>query len=166
MELSGRYRIGADRQTVWRGLNDPETLKASIPGCEALEQVGEEGFAATVRAKLGPVSATFNGTVTLEDVNPPESYRLVGEGKGGVAGFGKGSAAVRLDEDGPQSTILTYDGQAQIGGKLAQIGSRLIAGSVRKLTAQFFTNLAANLGVEAEELPAQDSAAEDGEGAA
>ncbi|MEL6979045.1 MAG: carbon monoxide dehydrogenase subunit G [Pseudomonadota bacterium] len=160
MELSGRYRIAADRETVWRNLNDPEVLAKVVPGCQSFEEKeGEDGgriFAAAVKLKVGPVGATFKGEVALEDVQPPASYRLRGEGKGGVAGFGKGFADVALTEieDGA-ATILAYAGEAQVGGKLAQIGSRLIGGTVKKLAAQFFEGFAAEIGAAAEELPAE-----------
>ncbi len=139
MEMNGEYRIPASRETVWQALNDPDVLRACIPGCLALERTSEAGFAATVKAKVGPVSATFKGEVQLDDIDPPAGYRIHGEGKGGVAGFAKGGAHVRLAEDGGQ-TVLTYDAEAKVGGKLAQIGSRLIAGTARKLADQFFGN--------------------------
>ena len=159
MDFSGRYRLSADRETVWRGLNDPEILKQSIPGCEELNQDSETAFSATVVVRLGPVKAKFNGAVELKDLNPPESYTLSGEGKGGVAGFGKGDARIALIEAAPGVTILDYAAEAQIGGKLAQIGSRLIRGSVKKLTGDFFTNFAGALNAEVEELPIDDGAA-------
>lgn len=137
MEMSGEYRIPASRETVWQALNDPDVLRACIPGCQELERTSDTGFAATVRARVGPVSATFKGEVALEDIDPPAGYRIQGEGKGGVAGFAKGGANVRLAEDGGE-TILTYDADAKVGGKLAQIGSRLIAGTARKMADQFF----------------------------
>lgn len=137
MELTGSRIIAADRATVWARLNDPETLKAAIPGCEELTGTAEEGFAATVKQKVGPVSATFRGRVTLSDVVPGESYRIFGEGSGGVAGFAKGGARVRL-ADVPEGTELTYEVEAQIGGKLAQLGSRIITGFARKLADEFF----------------------------
>lgn len=141
MEMSGEYRIPASRETVWQALNDPDVLRACIPGCQELERTSATGFAATVKAKVGPVSATFTGEVELEDIDPPAGYRIQGEGKGGVAGFAKGGANVRLAEDGGE-TVLTYDADAKVGGKLAQIGSRLIAGTARKLADQFFGNFA------------------------
>ena len=141
MEMSGEYRIPASRETVWQALNDPEVLRACIPGCQELERTSDTGFAATVKAKVGPVSATFKGEVELEDIDPPAGYRIQGEGKGGVAGFAKGGANVRLAEDGSE-TILTYDADAKVGGKLAQIGSRLIAGTARKMADQFFGTFA------------------------
>lgn len=158
MDIVGRYKIAAPRQKVWEGLNDPAILAQAIPGCQSLEaRDGGQGFDASVKLKIGPVSATFKGSVTLENLNPPISYTLSGEGKGGVAGFGKGSANVTLDEveDGA-ATILTYVADAQIGGKLAQIGSRLIKGTVAKLAADFFKSFAEALGAEAEEMPTDD----------
>ena len=141
MEMKGEYRIPASRETVWQALNDPDVLRACIPGCQELEQTSETSFAATVKTKVGPVSATFKGAVELEDIDPPAGYRIQGEGTGGVAGFAKGGASVRLAEDGGE-TVLTYDAEARVGGKLAQIGSRLIAGTARKLADQFFGNFA------------------------
>jgi len=141
MEMSGEYRIPADRETVWNALNDPEVLRACIPGCQELEQTSDTSFSATVKTKVGPVSATFKGEVQLEDITPPAGYRIQGEGKGGVAGFAKGGANVQLADQGGD-TILTYDADAKIGGKLAQIGSRLVAGTARKLADQFFSNFA------------------------
>lgn len=144
MEMTGEYRIPAPRETVWQALNDPEVLKACIPGCEELEKESDTSFTATVKAKIGPVSARFKGAVTLEDMRPPEGYRIVGEGKGGVAGFGKGGATVNLAEDGDE-TVLTYEAEAKVGGKLAQIGSRLIQGSAKKMADQFFQNFVDHL---------------------
>lgn len=139
MEMSGEQRIPAPREVVWEALNDPEVLKASIPGCESLERnEADDGFDAKVRAKVGPVSARFGGTVVLSDINPPESYTISGEGKGGSAGFAKGSAKVQLTEDG-SDTLLSYTVDARVGGKLAQLGSRLIDGTARKMAEDFFT---------------------------
>jgi len=137
MELTGSRTIAADRATVWARLNDAETLRAAIPGCQEMTGSPAEGFAAVVKQKVGPVSATFRGKVTLSDVVPGESYRILGEGSGGVAGFAKGGARVRL-ADVPEGTELTYEVEAQIGGKLAQLGSRLITGFARKMADQFF----------------------------
>lgn len=137
MEMTGERRIPAPRQRVWDALNDPEVLKASIAGCESLEQTDDGGFAATVTAKVGPVKAKFKGQVTLSDLNPPESYTISGEGKGGAAGFAKGGADVHLSEDG-DGTVLTYKVNATVGGKLAQIGSRLIDGVAAKMADDFF----------------------------
>ena len=137
MEMSGEYRIAATREQVWAALNDPEVLKKAIPGCQELDRTADNEFTAKVRAKVGPVSATFSGKVNLADMNPPESYTISGEGQGGPAGFAKGSAAIRLTEDGAV-TVLNYDAKAQVGGKLAQIGSRLIGGTAKKLADEFF----------------------------
>ncbi|ADZ72135.1 SRPBCC family protein [Polymorphum gilvum] len=137
MDMTGEYRILAPRNDVWNALNDPEVLKACIPGCEELEMTSPTEMNATVTSKIGPVKAKFKGAVTLENMNPPESYTIVGEGKGGVAGFAKGSADVHLAEDGT-GTILTYTAKAQVGGKLAQLGSRLIDSTARKMADDFF----------------------------
>jgi hypothetical protein len=137
MELSGTKVIAADVDSVWAHLNNPETLKACIPGCEELTGSPEEGFSAVVKQKVGPVKATFKGEVTLSNVTPGKSYTITGEGKGGVAGFAKGGADVALMAvDG--GTELTYDVQAKVGGKLAQLGSRIIGGFARKMADQFF----------------------------
>jgi uncharacterized protein len=141
MEMNGEYRIAADRETVWKALNDPVALKACIPGCQELEKTSDTSFTATVKAKIGPVSAKFKGEVELQDLNPPAGYKIVGEGKGGIAGFAKGGATVDLVADGAD-TILTYNAEAKIGGKLAQIGSRLVAGAAKKLADEFFGNFA------------------------
>jgi carbon monoxide dehydrogenase subunit G len=145
MEMTGEYRIPAPRPTVWSALNDPAVLQACIPGCESLERGAENEFKATVRAKVGPVSARFSGKVTLSDFDPPKSYRISGEGQGGAAGFAKGGAVVTLEEDGA-GTILRYTADAQVGGKLAQIGSRLIDGTARKLADEFFEAFATKVG--------------------
>lgn len=137
MELTGSRTIAADRATVWARLNDPETLKAAIPGCQEMTGSPADGFEAVVKQKVGPVSATFRGKVTLSEVVEGESYRIFGEGSGGVAGFAKGGARVRL-ADVAGGTELTYEVEAQIGGKLAQLGSRLITGFARKMADQFF----------------------------
>lgn len=140
MDMTGEYRIAASRERVWEGLNDPETLRASIPGCESLEKTGETSFTAKVVAKVGPVKAKFGGDVTLSNINPPESYTISGEGKGGAAGFAKGGADVKLADDGEGGTILTYSAKADVGGKLAQLGSRLIDGTSKKMADEFFSN--------------------------
>ena len=139
MDMTGEYRIPAPREQVWAALNDPETLKASLPGCQSLEKVSDQEFAATVVAKVGPVQAKFNGNVTLSNLNPPESYTISGEGKGGAVGFAKGGADVRLLEEG-EVTVLTYTAKADVGGKLAQLGSRLIDGTAKKMADEFFNN--------------------------
>ena len=145
MQMTGEYRIEAPRETVWAALNDPDVLKACIPGCEELEKTSDTGFAAKVKAKVGPVSAKFAGEVTLSDINPPESYTISGEGKGGAAGFAKGGAKVRLDEDGG-ATLLHYEVDARVGGKLAQIGARLIDGTAKKMADDFFGKFAEQVG--------------------
>jgi len=128
MEMQGEFRIPAPRQLVWERLNDPETLKACIPGCQSIEKLSDTEFTAKVVAKVGPVKATFSGKVTLSDLDPPSGYTITGEGTGGVAGFAKGSATVTLDEEGGE-TVLRYGAQGQVGGKLAQIGSRPLDGA-------------------------------------
>ena len=147
MDMTGEFRIPASRETVWDALNDPEVLKASIPGCQKLEKVSDEELTATVKSKVGPVSATFTGKVTLSDVNPPAGYKISGEGQGGVAGFAKGGAEVTLEEEGSE-TILRYSANAQVGGKLAQIGSRLIDSTAKKMANEFFTNFVAQIGTD------------------
>lgn len=138
MELTGEQRIPAPRQKVWEALNDSDILGQAIPGCQSIEKQGDDKFTAKVKAKVGPVSATFTGEVTLSELNPPESYTISGEGKGGAAGFAKGGAKVVLTEDGPDATILSYTVSANVGGKLAQIGSRLIDSTAKKLSGEFF----------------------------
>lgn len=145
MEMSGEYRIPAPRQKVWEALNDPEILKASIPGCQALEKRSDTEMAATVVTKIGPVKATFKGEVTLSNIDAPSGYTISGEGKGGVAGFAKGGADVSLVEDGGD-TILRYAAKAQVGGKLAQLGARLIDATAKQMADQFFGAFAARVG--------------------
>ena len=137
MDMNGERRIPAPRQLVWEGLNDPEILRQCIPGCEAIEKTADNEFTAKVVARVGPVRANFAGKVTLSDLDPPAGYTISGEGTGGVAGFAKGGAKVSLDEEGGE-TVLRYTVQAQVGGKLAQIGSRLIDATARKMADQFF----------------------------
>ena len=141
MDMSGEERIAAPREAVWAALNDPETLKACIPGCQSLIMKSPTELEAVVKVKIGPVSATFTGEVTLSNLNPPEGYTISGEGKGGIAGFAKGGADVRLREDGAD-TILSYDVKAQIGGKLAQLGQRLVNGAAKKVADDFFQKFA------------------------
>ncbi|HVT51916.1 MAG TPA: carbon monoxide dehydrogenase subunit G [Dongiaceae bacterium] len=143
MDMTGEHQINAPRAAVWAGLNDPEILKQSIPGCEEVNRLSETEMTAQVTAKVGPVKAKFSGRITLSDIDPPNGYTLNGEGQGGAAGFAKGGAKVRL-EDGPGGrTLLKYEVHAQIGGKLAQIGSRLIDGAARKMADDFFSGFAA-----------------------
>lgn len=137
MDISGSQLIPASREAVWSALNDADILKASIPGCESLEKTSETEMTAAVTSKIGPVKAKFKGAVTLENINAPESYTIVGEGKGGVAGFAKGSADVRLSE-AEGGTLLEYTAKAQVGGKLAQLGSRLIDSTAKKMAEDFF----------------------------
>jgi carbon monoxide dehydrogenase subunit G len=141
MTMNGEVQLAAPREAVWAKLNDPEVLKACIPGCEELEKTEDNGFRATAKMKVGPVSARFKGKVMLSDLDPPNGYRITGEGEGGVAGFAKGGATVGLAEkDG--GTLLSYNVEAQIGGKLAQLGQRLINGAAKKLADEFFANFA------------------------
>jgi len=137
MDLKDQRRIAAPREAVFAALNDPEILAKAIPGCESLDKVSDTEFAAVVTAKVGPVRAKFNGQVTLSDLNPPESYTITGEGKGGAAGFAKGGAVITLTEDG-DGTLLVYEVKADVGGKLAQLGGRLIEGTSKKLAGEFF----------------------------
>jgi len=142
MDMTGEFRIPASRQRVWEGLNDPQILKECIPGCQTIEKVSDTELTAKVLAQVGPVKANFAGKVTLSDLDPPQSYTIAGEGSGGVAGFAKGSAKVNLAEDGG-ATVLNYVVQAHVGGKLAQIGSRLIDSVARKMAENFFSRFAA-----------------------
>ncbi|HMA15172.1 MAG: SRPBCC family protein [Bacteroidota bacterium] len=153
MQMTGQYRIEAPRETVWQALNDVEVLRQCIPGVEEIEKTSDTSFAAKVRAKVGPVSARFAGEVTLSDLDPPNGYTISGEGKGGAAGFAKGGAKVRLADDGA-ATLLSYQVEAQVGGKLAQIGSRLIDGTAKKMADDFFSRFAATVGGGAAAAPA------------
>ena len=137
MKMSDEIRIEAPRETVYAALNDPEILKRAIPGCEEMERVSDTEMTATAVIRIGPVKARFKGQVTLSDIDPPNGYTITGEGKGGAAGFAKGGAKVSLTEDG-DATILSYEVQADVGGKLAQVGARLIEGTAKKLAADFF----------------------------
>ena len=143
MQMNDSQRIPASKQEVWAALNDPEILKQCIPGCQSLDMSSPTEMTATVVFKVGPVKATFGGKVTLSDLDPPNSYRISGEGSGGVAGFAKGGALVRLESEGPDVTLLHYDVDAQIGGKLAQLGQRLINGAAKKMADEFFQKFAA-----------------------
>ena len=138
MELEGVYNLRADREKVWAALNDPEILKQCIPGCETLTKASDTNFSASVVAKVGPVKAKFSGEVELTELSPPSSYKISGEGKGGAAGFASGSADVKLEESDDGGTVLSYMVNAQVGGKLAQIGSRLIDSTAKKLSREFF----------------------------
>ena len=137
MDMTGERRIPAPRQAVWEALNDPEVLKASIPGCESLEKLGDDQMKATAAIKVGPISARFTGKVQLTDIDPPNGYRISGEGQGGVAGFAKGGANVGLVDDA-DGTLLSYQVNAQVGGKLAQLGARLIDATAKQMADAFF----------------------------
>jgi carbon monoxide dehydrogenase subunit G len=146
MELSSTRIIAAPRDRVWQALNDPQTLKASVPGCESLERVDDDTFRAAVAAKVGPVSAKFNGKLQLLDVDPPNGYRLKFEGQGGGAGFANGEARVSLTDAPDHQTSLSYAVKATVGGKLAQIGNRLVDSAAKKLADDFFARFAAEVG--------------------
>jgi carbon monoxide dehydrogenase subunit G len=145
MEMTGERRIPAPRQQVWEALNDPESLRAAIPGCESVERVGDDQFQARVAVKLGPMAAKFGGKVKLENLNPPASYTISGEGNGGAMGFAKGGADVALEEISATETLLKYNVKAQVGGKMAQLGARLIDSTAKQMADQFFDRFAANL---------------------
>jgi carbon monoxide dehydrogenase subunit G len=145
MDMSGERRIRASREKVWNALNDPLVLRASIPGCESLEKLSESELRATAAVKIGPIAARFTGKVRLLDLDPPNSYRIEGEGQGGVAGFAKGGAAVRLTDGEAGVTVLTYDVKAEVGGKLAQLGARLIDATARQMADAFFDRFAAQV---------------------
>jgi carbon monoxide dehydrogenase subunit G len=137
MQFSGTQRVDAPRENVWRALNDADVLKRCIPGCQELTQTSTTEMTAKVVLKIGPIKATFISGVSLRDFDPPNGYVIVGEGKGGVAGFAKGSARVRLESDG-QATILHYEVKSEVGGKIAQLGARLIDSTAKKLAGEFF----------------------------
>jgi hypothetical protein len=143
MDMTGERRIPAPRQTVWEALNNPEVLKISIPGCESLEKDGDQ-MKATASIKVGPISARFSGKVQLTDIDPPNGYRISGEGQGGVAGFAKGGANVALTDDGAD-TLLSYQVNAQVGGKLAQLGGRLIDATAKQMADAFFDRFSAQV---------------------
>jgi hypothetical protein len=141
MQMTGQQRIPAPRETVWKALNDARILEACIPGCQELIKTSDTHMTATAVIKVGPVTAKFQGAVTLSDLDPPNGYRITGEGQGGVAGFAKGGAVVRLEADG-DGTILHYDASVDVGGKLSQLGGRLIDATAKKLSAAFFKRFA------------------------
>jgi hypothetical protein len=157
MDMTGEQRIKASKQAVWHALNDVEALRASIPGCEEVDKKSDTEFAAKVRLAVGPVKARFTGEVTLSDIDAPNGYTISGQGSGGAAGFGKGEAKVTLSEDGGE-TVVSYTAHATVGGKLAQIGQRLIDSTAKKLAGQFFENLSGYLDAQGagagEEAPA------------
>ncbi len=156
MDMSGEYTIPAPREKVWEALNDPEVLKQCIDGCQSLEKTSDTEFEAKVTAKVGPVKATFNGKVNLSDIDPPNGYTISGEGQGGVAGFAKGGAEVRLSGEGSE-TVLNYEANAEVGGKLASVGSRLVLGVAKKTADDFFSKFSDIVGggEEAAEAPAE-----------
>lgn len=146
MDMSGHYRIQAPREVVWAALNDPEVLKRCIPGCRELIQKSPTELAAKVGLKIGPISANFSGEVTLQNLNPPAGYTIAGQGSGGAAGFAKGSADVALTEaEGGTETDLAYTAKAEVGGKLAALGGRLIQATSKKLADEFFSAFAKEL---------------------
>ncbi|MBR0673090.1 SRPBCC family protein, partial [Neoroseomonas soli] len=142
MDMSGERRIPAPRQRVWDALNDPEMLRAAIPGCESVTRTAEDAFEAKVALKIGPMAAKFGGKVKLENINAPASYTISGEGNGGAMGFAKGGADVSLEEVGPEETLLKYTVKAQVGGKMAQLGARLIDSTAKQMSDQFFDRFA------------------------
>jgi carbon monoxide dehydrogenase subunit G len=155
MEIKGEYKIAAPRDKVFAALNDPAVLQACIPGCESLDKVSDTEMKAKVRLRIGPVSASFAGKVTLSDIDPPNGYKITGEGQGGAAGFAKGGAVVALADDAG-ATTLTYNVDAQVGGKIAQVGARLIDGTAKKLADEFFGKFAATVSAPP---PAEEAAA-------
>ena len=157
MEMTGERRIPAPRQKVWDALNDPEILKQCIAGCESLDKTSDTEFSARVTSKVGPVTAKFTGKVQLSDVDAPNGYTISGEGQGGVAGFAKGGAKVQLADDGA-GTLLTYEANGTVGGKLAQIGSRLIDSTARKMADDFFDKFAEAVGGAEEEAEVEEPA--------
>jgi carbon monoxide dehydrogenase subunit G len=156
MDITGEYTINAPREVVWHALNDPEVLKRTIPGCKELEQRSPTDLAAKVSLKIGPISATFNGNVTLENLDPPSSYDIVGSGQGGAAGFAKGRARVELTEIDADTTKLSYTAKAEVGGKLATLGGRLIQATSNKLAGEFFGAFAKELNGESEDAAAPE----------
>ena len=154
MELTNTRIVPAPPSAVWAALNDPAILKECLPGCESLERAGDNAFQAVMAARVGPVSARFTGRVTMSDIDPPNAYTLHFEGQGGAAGFARGEARITLAPDGDQQTSLHYAAKAQVGGKLAQIGSRLVDGAAAKMTDDFFTRFVERVGTPAGEAAA------------
>jgi carbon monoxide dehydrogenase subunit G len=144
--MKGEVTLPAERQKVWEALNDAAILKLCIPGCQSLEKTSDTSFTAVAKIKIGPVGASFKGTVELQDLDPPNGYRIQGSGQGGIAGFANGGATVKLT-DAPEGggTVLSYDVEANVGGKIAQLGSRLIDGVAKNMADRFFKNFAAAL---------------------
>jgi carbon monoxide dehydrogenase subunit G len=158
MIITGEFDIPAERARVWEALNDPDILKDCIPGCETIEKISETDLTARVRAKVGPISSRFSTKITLSDIDPPAGYTISGEGKGGPAGFARGGAQVSLEENGV-GTTLRYKAEVQVGGKLAQVGSRLIEGTARKLSDEFFATFAQRLSPAPELAPVEAAVA-------
>jgi carbon monoxide dehydrogenase subunit G len=156
MELSETHTLPVSQQHAWDALNDTEILRACIPGCESIDPDGENAYAVVMSASVGPVKARFKGRMELTDIEAPNTYTIVFEGQGGVAGFGKGNAHVTLEPEGDAATKLTYTATAQVGGKLAQIGSRLVDGAARKIAGEFFKRFGARVGGDADGAPAPD----------
>lgn len=154
MQMSGEQRIAAPREKVWAALNDPEVLRRSIPGCQSLEKESDEKMNAVVEVKIGPIGARFNGAVTLSDIDAPSSYTITGQGQGGTVGTAKGGAKVRLTPDG-DATLLSYDVEAEVGGRLAQLGGPIIDATAKQLAGKFFKQF----GAEVEGVPAPAVAA-------
>ena len=164
MDMHSEHRIAAPRDVVWAALNDPDVLSRCIPGCKELVKESDDSFSAQVVAAVGPVKATFKGRVQLNDIDPPRGYTLAGEGKGGAAGFAKAAASVALTEDGDE-TLLSYTVKASVGGKLAQIGSRLVDGAAKKMADQFFASFCALLAGDGEQAAVEEAVAGEGEAA-
>ena len=146
MELSETHTLPVSQQRAWDALNDTEILRACIPGCESIDPDGENAYAVVLSASVGPVKARFKGRMLLTDIDAPNTYTIVFEGQGGAAGFGKGNTHVTLEPEGDTATKLTYTATAQVGGKLAQIGSRLVDGAARKIAGEFFKRFGAQVG--------------------
>jgi uncharacterized protein len=163
MDMTGERRIAASRTEVWAALNDVGVLKRCIPGCETLEKQSDTDMVARAKLQVGPVKATFNGKVKLSDLDPPNGYRISGEGSGGVAGYAKGGAVVRLSDDGG-GTLMTYEVKADVGGKLAQLGGRLIDSTARKLADEFFETFTSIVGPSAPAPPASTAPAKKKQG--
>ncbi|UPY35290.1 carbon monoxide dehydrogenase subunit G [Sediminicoccus sp. KRV36] len=158
MEMNGERHIAAPRELVWQALNDPEALKAAIPGCESIEKLSDTDLTAKLAIKIGPMAAKFSAKVKLENLNPPASYTISGEGNGGAMGFAKGGADVALEEVSPTETILRYSVKAQVGGKMAQLGARLIDSTAKQMADQFFDRFAAALAPKLAGAPAAPAA--------
>ena len=165
MDMTGERYIALPQQRVWEALNDPEVLKACIPGCDSIEKMSDSEYKVAMTAAVGPVKARFSGKLQLSDLNPPSSYSLAFEGSGGAAGFGKGSAQVRLESTGPRETVLHYSANASVGGKLAQIGSRLVDMAAQKMASDFFATFTAKLSERYGAAPAAAAPAAGGGGA-